>query len=235
MSGQFDGSDPNLDAALRAQMTALNVSYAQFFANAVNTTNRGIDLVADYSKKWGKRYVKGLIAGNFQKMTIDNINVPAKLAASTFLQQTFLSDREQHFILASAPRSKISSLVEYGVDRISFGTRLTYFGNVTLLGYGEDGLGINPTVPLDNGTGNVPDQYNYRGKATVDLYGSYRVSPQFTLFGGVDNFFNVHPDLGVAQGAKDWAYNNETGGPWDAVQMGGNGRRIFLKLAFSFN
>jgi iron complex outermembrane receptor protein len=235
LSGQFDGEDPNLDATLRAQMALLKVSYAQFFANAVNTTNRGVDLVVDYSKKWGKRNLKGLIAGNLQKMSVDKINVPVKLAASTFLQQTFLSDREQNFILASAPNTKISSLVEYGIDRYSVGARFTYFGKVSLLGFGEDGLGINPTVPLDNGSGNVPDQYDYRGKGTVDLYGSYRFNSHLTLFTGVDNLFNVHPDLGVAKGAKDWAYNNETGGPWDAVQMGGNGRRFFLKLAFSLN
>jgi iron complex outermembrane receptor protein len=45
---------------------------------------------------------------------------------------------------------------------------------------------------------------------------------------------NVHPDFGVAKGAKDWAYNNETGGPWDAVQMGGNGRRVFMRIGFKF-
>ena len=55
-----------------------------------------------------------------------------------------------------------------------------------------------------------------------------------SLFGGVDNLLNVHPDLGVAPGAKGWAFNNETGGPWDAVQMGGNGMRFFLRIGFQF-
>jgi len=54
------------------------------------------------------------------------------------------------------------------------------------------------------------------------------------LYAGVDNFINAHPDFGVAKGAKDWAYNNETGGPWDAVQMGGNGRRLFVRFGFNF-
>lgn len=51
ISGQFDGSDPSLDPGLASQMAALNVSYAQFFANAVNTTNMGVDVVIDYNKK----------------------------------------------------------------------------------------------------------------------------------------------------------------------------------------
>ena len=51
ISGQFDGSDPALDPFLRSEMTRLNVSLAQFFANAVNTTNKGVDIVMEYNKK----------------------------------------------------------------------------------------------------------------------------------------------------------------------------------------
>ncbi len=234
LSGQFDGSDPNLDAGLRAQMAALNVSLAQFFANAVNTTNKGVDVVIDYNKKWGHHRIKALFAGNFQSMDIDRINVPAKLSGSDFLKQTFLSDREQKFILASAPKTKFALNLEYGHQKIAGGLRFTYFGEVTLLGYGQDGLGINPTVPLDNGSGDVPDRYNYSGKLVTDIYASYQISKHFTFYAGADNLLNTHPDFGVVKGAKDWAYNTETGGAWDAVQMGFNGRRLFARLAFIF-
>jgi len=36
------------------------------------------------------------------------------------------------------------------------------------------------------------------------------------------------------QSAKYWAFNNEPGGPWDAVQMGSNGIRLFARAAFNF-
>jgi iron complex outermembrane receptor protein len=234
ISGQFDGSDPDLDPDLRVQMAALNVSYAQFFANAVNTTNRGVDVVIDYNKKMGKNRYKALLAANFQSMDIDKINVPDKLSGSEFLRQTFLSDREQKFILASAPNTKVAFNFEYGCGKLSVGTRFTYFGEVVLLGYGEDGLGIDPMVPLDNGNGYVKDQFNYSGKLVTDLYTSYNLHKNLTVFVGADNLFNVHPEFGVVKGAKDWAYNTETGGAWDAVQMGTNGRRYFIRLGFSF-
>jgi iron complex outermembrane receptor protein len=234
ISGQFDGSDPDLDAGLRSQMAALNVSLAQFFANAVSTTNRGIDVVIDYNKKIGNSRYKVLFTGNFQKMEIDKINIPAKLSGSETLRQTFLSDREQKFILASAPKSKFAFNLEYGIKKFTVGTRLTYFGEISLLGYGEDGLGISPQVPLDNGSGYVKDQYDYSGKLVTDLYTSYKLSKNFTVFLGADNLLNIHPDFGVAPGAKDWAYNTETGGPWDAVQMGYNGRRLFIRVGFNF-
>lgn len=234
LSGQFDGSDPNLDANLRGQMAGLKVSLAQFFANGVNTTNAGVDIVLEYNKKFGDKRLKALFAGNLQTMKIDEINVPSKLSGSAFLQQTFLSDREQKFILASAPGMKAVLNVEYGVKRLTLGTRFTYFGKVTILGYGQDGLGISPTVPLDNGSGDVPDEYNYGGKLVTDIYASHPIKKKLTLYAGIDNLLNAHPDFGVAKGAKDWAYNNETGGPWDAVQMGGNGMRLFVRIGFNF-
>lgn len=234
ISGQFDGSDPDLDPDLRAQMATLNVSLAQFFANAVTTSNGGVDIVIDYNKKVGDSRYKAVLAANVQGMKINKINVPEKLSGSDFLRQTFLSDREQKYILASAPKTKFSFNFEYGIKKFTAGTRLTYFGKVVLLGYGEDGLGINPQVPLDNGSGYVKDEFTYGGKLVSDLYFSYKLSKSFTVFTGADNIFNVHPDFGIAPGAKGWAYNTETGGPWDAVQMGNNGRRLFVRIGFSF-
>ena len=61
LSGQFDASDENLDPELRALLQDLNVSLAQFFANAVNTTNRGIDVVADYNKRWHNQSFRGIV------------------------------------------------------------------------------------------------------------------------------------------------------------------------------
>jgi iron complex outermembrane recepter protein len=235
LSGQFSVDDTSLDPALITAMQQLNVSLAQFFANAVNTTNKGVDVVIDYNKNFGNRYFKALFTGNFQNMTIDKVNVPDKLNDTKDHQLTFLSDREQAFILASAPKTKFSINLEYGMNQFALGARLTHFGKITLLGYGEDGLGINPQVPSDEDPNVlVPDRYEYGGKQVIDAYLSFKASKNITLFAGVDNIMNVHPDLGVNPAAKYWAFNNETGGPWDAVQMGGNGRRMFVRLAFNF-
>jgi iron complex outermembrane receptor protein len=103
---------------------------------------------------------------------------------------------------------------------------------VVLLGYGEDGLGIDPQVPTDkNPSDYVKDQYIYSPKFVTDVYLNYKLLKGVTIHAGVDNLLNVHPDLGVAPGAKGWAYNNEPAGLFDAVQMGGNGIRLFTRLA----
>ncbi|HKR06422.1 MAG TPA: TonB-dependent receptor [Bacteroidia bacterium] len=235
LSGQFDGSDATLDPVFLSTLNSFNAAYAQFFANAVNTTNKGVDAVIEYKKVMEKNSFRVTLAGNYQKMTIDKINVPAKLNDTEQHRQTFLSDREQAFILASAPEMKGALSLEYGLNKLTIGMRFTYFGKVTLLGYGEDALGINPMVPTDaDGTVYVPDRYIYNGKLVSDIYLSYKIFKSATLSIGADNVFNVHPDYGAVSTAKYWAYNTETGGPWDAVQMGSNGMRLFTRLAFNF-
>jgi iron complex outermembrane recepter protein len=231
LSGQFFADNTDLDPAFTSELNRLNVASAQFFANAVNTTNMGIDFVLDYSKKIGSNQkFKALLAANVQGMTIDKVNVPTRLANSPY----FFSDREEKFVLASAPGQKGTLNLEYGIGNFSVGTRATLFGKVTLFGYGEDGSGVNPTVPKDDGTGSLPDEYVYNTKVVNDLFVTYKIGKGLTLFAGCDNLLNVHPDIAVVKGAEGWAFNNETGGPWDSVQMGGNGRRLFARLAVNF-
>ncbi len=235
LSGQFDATDTSLDTAFTNALNDLRVSYAQFFANAVNTTNQGIDIVLDYNKRMSNGHIRAMLAANFQNMTIDEINVPEKLNDTEAHRKTFLSDREEAFILASAPPMKLGLTLEYGIGKFTVGTRFTYFGEVELLGYGEDGLGINPMVPTDADPNvYVADRFIYSGKLVPDIYTSWRFSKKFSWHLGVDNFLNVHPDLGFVPAAAGWAFNTETGGPWDAVQMGGNGMRFFTKVSLNF-
>ena len=244
LSGQFDGSDATLDPALIDALSVLNASLAQFFANAVNTTNKGVDIVLEYKKVTDNNSFRATLAGNIQKMTIDKINVPAKLNDTESHRLTFLSEREKAFILASAPESKFSLSLEYGIHKVSIGTRLTYFGKVKILGYGDgSSADFNPAfdhgdlkayVPADADAHAVKDEYVYGGKIVSDLYLTYKFCKAAKLSIGADNIFGVHPDLGVAKGAKGWAFNNEPAGPWDAVQMGGNGLRLYARIGLVF-
>ncbi len=189
----------------------------------------------EYNKTVSNNHFRVLLTANFQHMTIDNVNYPPKLSSTDLLKQTFLSDREKKFILASAPPEKLTLNPEYGYKKFTLGTRFTYFGKIVLLGYGQNFDGLNPQVPLDNSKVIVPDQYNYSGKVVSDLYFTYRISKVAHFSIGSDNIFNLHPNLGVVLGAKgNYAYNNEPGGPFDAVQMGTNGRRLFARIGFTF-
>ena len=238
LSGLFSASDASLPTAFTDKLNTLGVSTAQFFANAVNTTNTGVDVVADYQKKISnKERYKILFVANFQGITIDDIHVPDALNTNEYNANTFFNDREKYFLKASAPKSKFSGSFDYTKNKISVGARITYFGDLALTGFGVNGDGINPQVPADaDASGNtlVPEVFNYKGKFTTDIYMNIQIRKSTSLIIGADNIFNVHPDFAVNPQAKWWAGDNETGGPWDGVQMGYNGLRLFTKLAIKF-
>lgn len=239
LSGLFSRYDATLPASFTSQIPS-QVTTVQFFANAVNTTNYGLDIVADYSTKWGRNGLKILFAGNVQTMDINAVHVPPALNGTVLNQKTFFSDRERAFLIASAPKAKFALNADYTYGRFGAGTHLTYFGKITLLGFGAatadnpNQTGINPMVPTDADQNVlVPEHFNFGGKMTTDIYFSWKFSKKVSVFAGADNLFNVHPDLGVNPLAKGWAEDNESGGPWDSVQMGFNGMRLFGKIALS--
>jgi iron complex outermembrane receptor protein len=143
--------------------------------------------------------------------------------------------------------------VEYSIRKFAVGAHLTYFGKVTTQGFGyaslpgaapggpggagisDQGLGWDPYVETDDGQSVVPEDFVHHGKFTTDAYVSYKVSKNLVWYAGVDNIFNVHPDLSVVPNARnESAYDSESGGPFDSLQMGFNGLRIFSKLSFNF-
>ena len=230
LTGEFDTSIHAIAPALEQ----LGVNDAQFFANAINTTNYGADLVGDYNLRLGRHQsFRVLLAANVNHLNINKINIPPALNIDYVHQQTFFSTREQDFVKASAPPVKVDLNLEYDLNKFGFGTHITYYGKIVLLGYGYDNT-YPPEVYLNGTTTLVPEQFNYLGKAATDIYVSYKFSKHVSASIGVDNLFNVHPDLGIAQGANQSPYDGETGGPWDAVQMGFDGLRMFGKMGISF-
>ncbi|MBS1733576.1 MAG: TonB-dependent receptor [Bacteroidetes bacterium] len=257
LSGLFDASDATLPAAFTSQLNGLGVQTAQFFDNAVNTTNFGVDVVLDYSTKVGKKgNFKALLAGNFQKMKVDDVHVPVALDDSYRHRKTFFSDREEAFLLASAPQAKGTLSLNYSIGNLGVGINLNYFGKMKSLGFGWTGLasaagtggpgdpaisgsftGIDPYVDIDgysDGVHVVKEEFIYRGKLTTDLYVSYKIYKGISIYVGADNIANVHPDFAAVKNARYEAFDNEAGGPWESVQMGFNGRKLFAKLAFNF-
>lgn len=256
LSGLFDKDDATLPTAFTSQLAAIGVQTAQFFSNSVNTTNYGLDVVVDYTKKIGKNNFKALLAGNFQHMKVDKVNIPAALDDSYRHRKTFFSDREEAFLLASAPKAKFNLSLEYAIGSIGFGAHVNYFGNMKSLGFGWTGLasaagtdgpgdpsisgsftGINPYVDIDGYNDQVhveKEIFNYKAKVTIDLFASFKFSKKISLFVGADNIFNVHPNFAAVPNARYESFDNEAGGPWESVQMGVNGRKLFAKLSFNF-
>jgi iron complex outermembrane receptor protein len=250
-SGTYSEGDPtfgnvNTPGTLNNLLAANSIQEAAFFTNAVNTTNRGVDIVLDYRKHWLKQHFNATLAGNIQDVIINQINVPTAFKGSASDSANFFSDREQYFLKYAAPKAKFNLNLEYGFNKWSFGTRFTYFGTVKELGFGEVSAPAGsadpffPYVELDNGSGAVPEIFVFNPKITTDIYASYKFKQGVALDLGIDNLFNVHPDEAIVKGSESATSgtssfgDSNSGGPFESVQMGFDGTRLFARLKWTF-
>lgn len=188
-----------------------NVEQAQFFANAVDTKTKGVDIILTYAENIGSGKLTTTLAGNFNNMEISKVNAPASLSG---LESIFLSEREKAFILASAPKSKINLNLNYKINKLTSNLQLVRFDKVRLIGYGGD-----------------TDFQDYDARITTDLSFGYEFSDKFSWVLGGKNIFNRYPTLQYDHVSDG---NTESGGIFDPVQMGFAGRQVYTMLTYKF-
>ena len=210
LTGAFSSDDPVIGDELKK----LNIGAAQFFTNAVNTTSKGADAILTYSASFsGNQTLRFSVAANLNSMVIDKIYTNQKLQGK---ENTYFGLREQYFLLASAPKSKFNFGVDYSKDKFFANLKLTRFGKVRLINWNDNGDNIVDPGELDT----------YNSKITADLSVGYNLN-NFTFTIGGLNIMNTYPD-------KHDPGLTESGGIWDAVQMGFSGAFYFARVGFKF-
>ena len=199
LTTQFGADDP----VIGPDLVALNVDQAQFFANAADTRSLGLDVVLNNTSGVGSGRLSTTLAANFNRLRVDRVRASGRLAGR---DEEFFGPREQAFVRASAPPSKINLTFDYQLGRFGTLLRFVRFDKVRLLNYDNE--------PMD-----------YAARITPDLTVNYALTNQLQLIVGSSNLLNVYPTLFDPQ-------TTETGGAWDPVQMGANGRFLFAKLQF---
>jgi iron complex outermembrane receptor protein len=164
LTGYFDASSLNL-----------GVSEAQFFANGVDTSTHGLDLVLSWKKTYDFGNIGATLVGNINDMKIDEVK-NGDLDADTFFGK-----REKAFLLASAPDSKFGLNLTYSKNKFDGGLAFTRFSKVVLVDYADE-----------------DDVYNPR--LVTDLTLGYRINKNLKLSIGSNNLFNVYPTKQDEQG-----------------------------------
>jgi iron complex outermembrane receptor protein len=194
------------DDVIGPTLTALGVGQAQFFANAVTTDTWGLDAVLANTTPLGVGRLSTTLAANLNRLlVVGNAKTTPLLQGK---EDIFFGVREQAFVKASAPPYKVNLTFDYSVGRFGALLRFVQFGGVRLYDYDEQ---IN----------------DYYARLTTDLSLSYALTNQLRLSVGSSNLFDVYPKFFNPQ-------LTETGGAWDPVQMGSNGRFYFAKLQARF-
>ncbi|MDQ6469390.1 TonB-dependent receptor [Flavobacterium sp. LHD-80] len=164
LTGYFDASS-----------LGLGVSEAQFFANGVDTSTHGLDLVFSWKKTYDFGHIGATLVGNINDMKIDNVKNGSLDA------DTFFGNREKAFLLASAPDSKFGLNLTYAKNKFDAGLAFTRFSKVVLVDYADE-----------------EDVYNPR--LVTDLTLGYQLSKSLKISIGSNNLFNVYPTKQDEQG-----------------------------------
>jgi iron complex outermembrane recepter protein len=190
------------DDLIGEELQRLQVGAAQFFTNALDTRTRGVDVVLTYGHGIGSHDLRWALAGNFNDMELGAIHTSARLSGK---EETYFGLREQHFLLASAPPTKITLSLDHSVSRLDTHLRVVHFGRIVLIDW-------------------LDERDVYESRRVVDLSLGYRASKRAHITLGATNLFNAYPTQQDTE--------TETGGLWDAVQMGFSGTFVFAKLNF---
>jgi len=162
-------------------LNSINTASAGFFLNAVNTTTKGVDLVLNFEDtRIGNGNLKGSLAANFNRTTVDEINLPNFIEEQN-LMNNILSREDISRIESWRPKQKVIATSSYTLEKLTTILSLFYYGSVEYR---------HPTEPAFDAT--------YKGKMLADLSFAYAATDKMNIVFGANNIFNIYPDSFVA-------------------------------------
>lgn len=187
-----------------ASFLNLGVEGAQFFANAADTRSTGLDVVLSYKAALGDNSLTATLAGNLNKLEVTEVK------NGNLDESIFFGNRERSLLEDAAPASKFALNLNYTTDKLNVGLAGTYFGDVSYFSFD------NTTV------------VDYAAKTVFDLTGTYNFSKSLNFTIGLNNIFNTYPTQ------QDANNDTDSGGYFDAVQMGFGGSYYYARVGFAF-
>lgn len=183
------------------------VESGRFFANAIDTETKGLELVATYDWKLGGGNLNINLAGNYTETKITDFHFPEKIDTP---RDEYFGPDQINIIETLSPKTKASLGLNYGIGRFNFLVRNTYFGKVI-----RDGFPFGVVQ-------------EFSPKVVTDVSIGYNLTKNINLTVGANNVFDVFPDL---QTYKNSYYGVFKYAP---VQMGTLGSYFFGRLNFNF-
>ncbi|WP_276875194.1 TonB-dependent receptor plug domain-containing protein [Chryseobacterium joostei] len=183
------------------------VESGRFFANAIDTETKGVDVVVSYDWKLGGGNLNVNLAGNYTETKITDFHFPENI--NTPRDQYFGPD-QINIIETLSPKTKASLGLNYGIGKFNFLVRNTYFGKV-----------IRDGFPF----GEVQE---FSPKVVTDVSVGYDITKNINFTIGANNVLDVFPDLQVYKNSYYGVFK------YAPVQMGTLGSYFFGRLNFNF-
>lgn len=223
LTGAFSAGN---DAELQQIFDAAQAGSANFFANAISTNTRGIDVVISHKILIGQKGVlTNDLAGNFTQTVWDQSKgiSSSDLLREKGLEDTYFDQLSRLYLEQAIPRIKATLSNTFTYDKkLSVYLRNTYFGRTT--------EATNAAL-FDQDLNWVDQSINpyYSGKVITDLSVGYNFTKGFSLTIGANNLFDVYPDLADPsfQSSGRFLYSRRS------PQFSFGGRYVFARLLFT--
>lgn len=205
LTGLFNRTNPDVAAILAPFQ---GITQAQFFANAIDTDTKGIDVVLDYTTPVGPGTFGFTGSANFTYTKVKDIHLPDGLNPS--LSGFFFDRASENRFEDAAPLQKGTAAVRYGIKGLTTLVRGTYYGLVR----------YEPNVV------NLAESFDPR--VIFDVNVGYQITKNILLSVGADNALNTFPEKNKKPGNLfdgRFLYNR------NVSQFGQNGGFYYAKLS----
>jgi iron complex outermembrane receptor protein len=231
-----------------------NATRATFFANAIDTQSRGIDIVLSQVANLGNGLkLKNDLAATFgETKRIGDIHASPILEANGQINR-YYSETSRIYLQEAVPRQKINLTNTLSVKKFDFFLRNVYFGEVT-----------DPNTVDANGDGRIEgaiingqvvevEHPVWSSRVITDLSVSYNLTKNAKIVVGANNLFDIYPTLNygpvtavrptlvggaidytAAPSTVDLSNANQFVYSRNVSQFGQNGRFLFARLSYSF-
>jgi iron complex outermembrane receptor protein len=210
-TGQFQG--PGTGTELDNLLKQANASAASFFANAIDTESKGLDVVITHDAIVGRSAkLKTDLSGTFSKTKKVGDIKASQVLINAGKVGTYFPEDSRVYLEEAVPRTKVNLSNSLTTDKFNIFLRNVWFGEVT------------------EATTTVANQQVFGSKLVTDLSFGYELSESTTITIGANNLFDIYPDR------ADAAFGNRSDGRFDwsrrAQQFGVAGRFMFARLSF---
>ncbi len=219
LTDQFTRAIVSPDA--QAAFDQAGVNAGQFFANAIDTETRGVDVVISHQKRFSELRLDNNFAINLnQTRRVGDIHSTGLLQSAN-LENIYFSEKSRVYLEEAVPRVKASLSHNISWKGADFYLRNTYFGAVT----GADIIDAN-----GDGITEWNEHQKIGDKIITDISAAYRFTKNIGLTVGVNNIFDIYPtkNLPASTNNDQFIYSRSTS------QFGQNGRYVFPRLNFNF-
>lgn len=189
------------------RLAQYKVESGRFFANAIDTETKGVDVVVSYDWLVGGGNLNINLAGNYTETKITNFHFPENLGTP---QNQFFGPDQINIIESLSPKTKASLGLNYGIGKFNFLVRNTYFGKVIRDGYPFGGV------------------QKFSPKVVTDISVGYDITKNINFTVGANNVFDVFPDRQIYENSYFGVFK------YAPVQMGTLGNYFFGRLNFNF-